>query len=80
MLDTRSDSLYYALIAATQRHWAPQEETQMTDDSLRDIYTQRWHEHVEAGDDEMNATLRIIEEGCPVELANEIEMEEGDVE
>jgi chromosome condensin MukBEF MukE localization factor len=33
---------------------------------------------VRAGDDTMNAKLRIIEQGCPVDLAEKIAKEFGD--
>jgi chromosome condensin MukBEF MukE localization factor len=49
----------------------------MTD---KELYITRYIEHMEKGDDPETARLRIIEEGCPIPLAKEIEQEEGDEE
>jgi hypothetical protein len=39
---------------------------------MEKLYTAQYRRHVENGDDSMNAKLRIIEEGCPVDLAERI--------
>lgn len=42
-----------------------------------EMYRAEFVKHVEAGDDEMNAELRIVEQGCPPVLAARIRCEEG---
>ena len=40
-----------------------------------ELFRNRFYQHLEAGDDAMNARCRIVEEGCPVELADQLEEE-----
>lgn len=47
-------------------------------DTTIELYRSEFQKHVEAGDDFMNAKLRIIESGCPVDVADRIEEEEED--
>ena len=48
----------------------------------KEVYAQEFAEHLDNGDDYMNAHARIVEQGCPVEVADEIQAEfeeaEGD--
>lgn len=39
------------------------------------LYRDEFLRHMDAGDDPENARLRIIEQGCPIELAAAIEKE-----
>jgi hypothetical protein len=38
-----------------------------------ELYLEEFYRHLNAGDDRMNARLRIIEAGCPVAAAEAIE-------
>lgn len=38
-----------------------------------ELYLEEFYEHLRNGDDRMNARLRIIEQGCPIDAALAIE-------
>lgn len=52
----------------------------MSDQDLENaaLFAVEFDRHVRAGDDVLNAKLRIIEQGCSVELAETIAREFGD--
>jgi hypothetical protein len=52
----------------------------LSDEELHNMamYAVEFDQHMRAGDDEMNAKLRIIEQGCPTEWADVIAREFGD--
>lgn len=45
-----------------------------------EMYRAEFVSHIEKGDDETNAELRIVEQGCPPAIAAQIRREEGDDE
>lgn len=45
--------------------------------TMKEIYAQEFEKHLEAGDDPDTARLRIIEDGCPIPLAELIDKEFG---
>jgi len=38
-----------------------------------ELYLEEFYKHLERGDDRMNAKLRIIEQGCPPDVADQID-------
>lgn len=43
-----------------------------------ELYLEEYYKHRNAGDDPMNAELRIVEQGCPSELARQIREAAGE--
>lgn len=41
----------------------------------KEVYAQAFAEHLDRGDDYENARARIVDAGCPVEVADEIKAE-----